>query len=80
MLTLVMWAFILAYGRMTRQIGPLPFVVLAGIAAVVTYISASQYPGYAWGLQFAINLVAFVLAFFIGNLAGRWLDRDKYDD
>jgi hypothetical protein len=80
MLTLLVWAFILAYGRMTRQIGPLPFVVLAGIAAVVTYLSASMYADYPWWLQYSINLVAFVLAFFLGNLAGRWLDRDKYDD
>jgi hypothetical protein len=80
MLSLAVWAFVLAYGRMTRKIGPLPFIVLAGVAAVVTYLSASLYPDYSWALQFAINLTAFALAFFLGNLAGRWLDRDKYDD
>ena len=68
---MILWVFALAYGRMTDALDWKPFVILAAIAAAVTYLLPS---GYRLGIpvEFLINLVGFYGLFAVGYVFGRW--------
>lgn len=71
---MILWIFAIAYGRMTDALDWKPFVILAAIAAAVSYVLPSGYRlGFA--LEFVGNLVGFIGLFFVGYAFGRWRAR-----
>jgi hypothetical protein len=82
MLGLLVYAAALAYGRMSKSFGPLPWVVLAVVALVTTAITAAMTSvGDARVLlAMLIQFLLLAVLYAAGAFAGRWLDRDKYSD
>lgn len=79
MLTIAFWALMVAFGRVTRQLSPLPFVILL-IGAVVLTALTSDLVDLPFPAQVALNFFGMLIIFLIGFFVGRWLDRDKYED
>lgn len=80
MLGLVLYAFVVAYGRMVRGNLWIHYGGVGVIAILVTVLTADLWPGYDHGLQLVVNFAILGLLFTAGHLAGRWLDRDKEFD
>jgi hypothetical protein len=68
---MILWIFAIAYGRMTDALDWKPFVILAAIAAVVSYVLPSPYR-LGFPLELLGNLAGFYGLFFVGFAFGRW--------
>jgi hypothetical protein len=68
---MILWIFAFAYGRMTDELSWKPFLILGVISATVTFLLRSPL-GLAYPLEFALNLIGFILLFMLGYGFGRW--------
>jgi hypothetical protein len=76
---MIFWVFAFAYGRMTDVLSWKPFLILAAISAILTFVFRSPFAlGYA--LEFALNLAGFGALFLLGYGFGRWRARRDEDD
>lgn len=71
---MILWIFAFVYGRMTDELSWKPFLILAAIAAVVTYLMRSPL-GLDLPVEFALNLGGFIGLFMLGYGFGLWLAR-----
>jgi hypothetical protein len=76
---MILWIFAFAYGRMTDELNWKPFVILAAVSAITTYL---WFPQTALGapVEFGINYVGFLVLFVLGFAFGRWWNSRKTSD
>ena len=81
MLSLAVYAAILAHGRVSKPSALHVWFILIAVAVVTSLISA-QMMGMALGearvlLGTFLQLILLILLYVAGAMLGRWLDRDK---
>ena len=81
MLGIAVYAGVIAYGRVSKSFGAMPWIILLALAVATSTLSLAIM-GTPLGvapiaLTSAIEFAILAVLYVLGVLLGRWLDRDK---